>query len=285
MTIRSMGTATIAFGLVAIPVKIYLGVKPEQIEFNGLTTDGHRVKQKLVDGITAEEVDRDDLLKGYEYARGQYVTFTADELASAVEGPAGPDKTIQIEACVRASDVKLHQVEKTYYLGPDKGGDKAYCLMTETLEESGRLAIAQWSTRGREHLVAVRSHGGGLIMHTLYYADEVRDQGDVTGMISAPHIGEPERELARLLIDRMAGSFDLGRYRDRYRERILAAVEAKVAGKEIVLPAMPDRAHVVDLYEALKKSIAEATAAAPKSEPKASKAKGKPKAKRPRKVA
>jgi DNA end-binding protein Ku len=248
-----MASSTITFGMVAIPVKFYLAASPEQVAFNQFTASGHRVKQKLVDDTTGEEVDRDALSKGYEYAKGQYVTFGKDEL-QALE--LAGDKTVSIEKCVLASEIDLFQVEKTYYLGPDKGGDRAYGFLVETLAETGKVAIAQWGQRGREHLVAIRSYRGGLLLHALYYADEIRPQEEVTAQVAKFTTSDREKALARLLVEQMTESgFDLGVYKDRYRERVLAAVDAKVAGREIVIPAAQAAPQIVDLFEALKRSI------------------------------
>lgn len=251
-SLRATANGTISFGLVAIPVKFYLACSPEAVAFNQFTPDGHRIKQKLVDEVTGQEVDRETLSKGYEYAKGQFVVFTADEI-KALE-TAG-DKTVEIEACVPLSEIDLFQVEKTYYLGPDKGGDKAYGLLVDTLEAAGKGAVAQWSTRGREHLVLIRSYRGGLLLHTLFYTDEVRDQSLVTGAVAKLVMGERERTLAARLVDQMSGSVDLASYRDRYRERVLAAVQAKVDGKEVVIPTMPAAPQIIDLFEALKLSL------------------------------
>jgi DNA end-binding protein Ku len=271
-----MGTGTVSFGLVAIPVKFYKAVSAESARFNQLTPEGHRLKQQYVDAITADVVNRADMIKGYEYARGQYVTFTEAELKDLEL--TGADKTVSIEACVPSSDLDLVQVEASYYLGPDKGGDKAYRLLAETLSETGRVAIAQWATRGREHLVAIRAYGGGLILHTLYYADEVRNQREVLDGVPELDASAKERDLARMLVAQMDGHFELGRYQDRYRQRVLSAVDAKVAGREVVLPAVAAAPQIVDLYEALTKSLgdaqakAKATKAAAKKAPRRKKA-------------
>jgi len=280
MAIRAAATGTITFGLVAIPVRFFLAVSKGDIGFNQFTSAGSRVKQQLVEITTGRVVDKDEeLLKGYEYARGQFVTFSKEEIRSL---ESESDKTIAIEVCVPASSVDLFQIEKTYYLGPDKGGDRAYGLLVKTLAESGKAAVAQWSTRGREHLVLVRAYRGGLLLHTLYYQDEIRDQSEVTDTAATFTVRPEEEELARLLVDRMsAPRFDAAAYRDRYRERVLEAVNAKVTGKEIVVPVPTPAPIVVDLFEALKRSIAENKAkAAPKApEPEAApKAKGKAKA-------
>jgi DNA end-binding protein Ku len=253
-----MGSATLGFGLVSIPCKIYLAASAEAVSFNGITPSGHRVKQRTVDEVTGEEVERDALLKGYEHARGQFVTFTPDEL-KALEAAA--DKSITIEACVPLDDVDLVQAEKSYYLGPDKGGDKAYALLLATLEGAKRGAVAQWATRGREHLVLVRPHQGVLVMHTLYYSDEVRDQSEIAKAIPPLLASDRELSMARTLVEQMAGAFDPNAYRDRYRERVLAAAAAKVAGEEVVIPTAPVGPRVADLFEALRLSIANATVA------------------------
>jgi DNA end-binding protein Ku len=279
MPIRATATGTLTFGLVAIPVKFYLAVSAEDVRFNQITSDGHRVKQKLVDEVTGAEVERDSLLKGYEYAKGQFVAFTREEIEKL---ESASDKTIAIETFVPVTILDPMMVEKTYYLGPDKGGDRAYGIMVKALSETGRGALAQWSTRGREHLVFVRAYRGGLLLHTLYYADEIRNQAEVTDTVASFTYSPQEEELARVLIERMsAPRFDPSLYRDRYRERVLEAVNAKVGGKEIVVPVVSPAPHVIDLFEALKRSVVEAKAKAPETaqeaprEPKAPKGKGK----------
>lgn len=280
MAIRAAATATITFGLVAIPVRFFLAVAKEDIQFNQITKAGSRVKQQLVEVTTERVIPKDEeLLKGYEYARGQFVTFTKDEIKDL---ESESDRTVSIEACVPATSVDLFQIERSYYLGPDKGADRAYGLLVKILAESGKAAVAQWSTRGREHLVLVRSYRGGLLLHTLYYSDEVRNQAEVTDTVATFTVSPQEEELARLLVDRMsAPRFDVAAYQDRYRARVLEAVNAKVAGKAIVVPTPTPAPLVIDLFEALKRSIAENKAqAAPKApEPEASpKVKGKAKA-------
>jgi DNA end-binding protein Ku len=258
-----MATATLGFGLVSIPVKVYLAASAESVSFNGLTSDGHRTKQKIVDEVTGLEVERDTLLKGYEHAKGQYVTFTPDEV-KALESAA--DKTIAIEACVGVGTVDLLQAEKSYYLGPDKGAERAYALLLSTLVDTSKAAVAQWGTRGREHLVLIRPHHGGLVMHTLFYADEVRDQTEVTGGLAKLEASDRERGMARMLVEQMSGAFDPASYRDRYRERVLDAVKAKVEGREVVIPEAPAGTKIVDLFEALRMSISGGVASAAANE-------------------
>lgn len=283
MAIRAAATATITFGLVAIPVRFFLAVAKEDIAFNQITKAGSRVKQQLVETTTGRVIDKDEeLLKGYEYARGQFVTFSKDEI-KALESES--DRSVTIEACVPATSVDLFQIERSYYLGPDKGADRAYGLLVKVLAESGKAAVAQWSTRGREHLVLVRAYRGGLLLHTLYYSDEVRSQAEVTDTVATFTVSPQEEELARLLVDRMsAPRFDVAAYQDRYRARVLEAVNAKVAGKAIVIPTPTVAPMILDVFEALKRSLAERPAntaqAAPRApEPEAApKAKGKAKA-------
>jgi DNA end-binding protein Ku len=256
MAIRASSSGTITFGLVAIPVRFFLAVAKEDIQFNQFTSKGSRVSQQLIEKSTGRVVPKEEeLQKGYEYTRGQFVTFTKDEIKSL---EADTDKSITIEACVPATSVDLFQIERSYYLGPDKGADRAFGLLVKVLAESGKAAVAQWSTRGREHLVLIRSYRGALLLHTLYYSDEVRNVAEVTDAVATFNVSPEEEELARMLIDRMsAPRFDVSTYRDRYRERVLEAVNAKVAGKAIVVPEASPAPLVIDLMEALKKSLAE----------------------------
>lgn len=278
MAIRAAATGTITFGLVAIPVRFFLAVAKEDISFNQFTKAGSRVKQQLVEITTGRVLDKDEeLLKGYEYTRGQFVTFTKDEIKDL---ESESDRSVTIEACVPATSVDLFQIERTYYLGPDKGADRAYGLLVKVLAESGKAAVAQWSTRGREHLVLVRSYRGGLLLHTLYYQDEVRNQAEVTDAVATFEVSPQEEELARLLVDRMsAPRFDVASYQDRYRARVLEAVQAKVAGKAIVVPAPTVAPMILDVFEALKRSLAERPANTAQAAPRAPEPEAAPKAK------
>jgi DNA end-binding protein Ku len=285
MTIRATATGTLSFGLVAIPVKIYLGASAEDIHFNGLSPAGNRTGQKIIDKVTGDDVEKSDVTKGYEFSRGQYVKFSADEIAALAD--ASGNKSVSIEEFVPLDTVDHRHVEKTYYLGADKGGDKPYQLLAETLEAKGRCAVAQWGTKGKTQLVLVRpwrtDKNLGLVMHQLFYADEVRDVDEVFDLVANIPAHEVERELASQVVDKLSKpAFDASQYQDIYRKKVLAAVDQKVAGKEVTVAAEAPKATVIDMIAALKQSLvdnkvpgAEAVAAKPKAAPK--------KARKPRK--
>lgn len=251
---RAIVSAAITFGLVTIPVKLYTSASSEQISFNMITPDGSRVKQKLVHAVTGEEVDRDALLKGYEAGKDQFVTFTKDEM-KALE--TASDGTMVIKEFVDASSLDPVAVEKTYYLGPDKGGDRGYSLLAETMKAMGKIAVAMWSARGKDQLVVVRPHGGGLLLHIMFYANEVRPFAEV--LPATVSVSDAEREMAAKLIGALStGAFDPSKYEDGYAKRVKTAVEHKLTGvAPSVTPVAPVK-NVMDLLDALKASLGQA---------------------------
>lgn len=253
MGMRASGSGTLSFGMVSIPVKMYTAQSAKSVSFNQITPSGNRVKQVLRDAVTGDEVGRDALLKGFEFAKGQFVTFTADEL-KALE--VASDKVLEIVEFVDLASVDLLQVEKTYYLSPDKGGDKGFSLLARVLKAQNRAAVAQWCVRGKQHLVLIRSYRGGLVLHQMYYADEVRDYGDVE-FAREVVVQDVEVDLAGKLVEMLdAGAFDPSKYADTYRERVETAVQAKVSGEEVQIPESTGVAPVGDLLKALEASLA-----------------------------
>lgn len=247
---RSIGSAAITFGLVVLPVKVYTACSSEKVSFNMISPKGGRVKQKLWCEIENRELNRAEVSKGYEYAKGQYVIFTEEELKLL---ETERSNTIEIIEFVPLNTVDLIQIEKTYYLGPNKGGDKAYKLLSETLDQAGKVAVARWSARGKEQLVLVRSYKNGLILHQMFYANEVR-AFDGAGANLA--IGDAERNLAFKLVNQLSSKkFEPEKYHDTYVERVNEAVNQKVSGQDIkVLPAA-NVPSTFDLMDALKKSL------------------------------
>ncbi len=259
MPARAIASATISFGLVSIPVKLYTATASKQVSFNMLHEETKsRVKQQYIVPATGEVVDRKKLVKGYEYAKGQYVIFSGEELSKL---EAERSTALDIVEFVPLSSVELLSVEKSYYLGPDKGGDKAYRLLSQTMAESDKVAVGRWAARGKEQLVLVRPYKGGLLLHQMFYADEVRAFDEVeTG--ATFEFRDIERELALKLISELSVSaFDPSKYKDEYAERVLAAVDQKIAGQELSLVHEVPRAQIVDLFEALKQSLAEVNSA------------------------
>src|SRR5436190_10318611 len=177
MAARSIGSGTISFGLVSIPIKLYTATSANAVGFNMLhKVCGGRLKQQLLCPIDNVVVERSDTVRGFEYARDQYVKFTDEELKSL---EAARTDQLELVEFVPADTVDFIYIEKTYYLGPDKGGDRAYRLLAESLERANRLAVGRFAQRGKDNLVLVRAYKKGLVLHEAYYADEVRTFEDV----------------------------------------------------------------------------------------------------------
>lgn len=258
---RAISTATISFGLVSIPVKVFSSNVPsEHVTFNFLHKKcGSRVKQQYICPTDANEiVPRDEMVKGYEFAKGQYVTFDEEELKELEEEST---KSIEITEFVPAAKVDPIFFEKTYYLGPDKGGDRPYQLLCAAMRETGRSALAKYAARGQQYLVLVRANDEGLILQQLHYANEIRSFSEVP--VGEGAVKEAELKLAVQLVEQIASNkFEPEKYHDEVQERMREAIQRKVEGKEVTLakPETP-KAQVIDLMEALKASLGHAKTA------------------------
>ena len=252
---HSIGSGTISFGLVSIPVRMYSAASSAGVSFNMLHAKcGSRIRQQTFCPVCNTNVDRAELVKGYEFVKDQYVRVSDDEL-KALEGESS--KLIDIAEFVPLDRVDPIYFEKTYYLGPDKGGEKAYRLLSDAMTASERVALAKFVMRGKESLVLIRAAQNGLMLHTMYFADEVRSFAEIDKGESAK-IKDGEMALAQQLIDGLSNAeFEPERYADEYRQRVLELVNSKVEGKEIIAAGPPaQRAQVIDLMEALKESLA-----------------------------
>jgi DNA end-binding protein Ku len=262
MAARALGSATIAFGLVSIPVKLYSAAESATaLHFNQIDRrDGSRVKQQLISSKSGEAVPRDEIVKGYEFAKGQYVLFTKEEL-KALEAAA--THTIDIDEFVPDGSVDRIFFDKAYYLGPDKGGARAYRLLSQALQATKRVAIGRYAARGRQHLVLVRPLEDGLMLEQLHYAEEIRAFNEVP--LDDVEVKASELDLAKLLIEQGASEhFDASRYRDEVRDRVLALIQRKVEGQDIAVEATEQPEHkIIDLMEALKASLNAADARKP----------------------
>jgi len=259
MAPRSLATATISFGLVSIPVRLYPATESSAaLSFNLLHKKcGSRLKQQYVCPRDGETVGRDDMVKGYEFARDQYVTFTPEELKALEEASS---QTVEIAEFLPLAAIDPVYFDRPYYLGPDRGAAKAYRLLAEAMRRTGRAALARYAARGKQYLVLLRPAGGRLVMQQLLHADEVRPSAEVE--VGEAELKEPEVQLALQLVEQSAAdSFHPERYPDEVRARTLALIERKVQGQEIrAAPAETPRAQVIDLMEALKASLAAGTA-------------------------
>jgi len=253
---RSIASLTISFGLVAIPVKLYSATSSsERMSFNLLRQrDGSRVKQQYVAVNDGALVERSEMTKGYEFAKGQYVMFTAEELKALEDTTT---HTIDITQFVPLDSVDPVYFDGTYFLAPDKGGAKPYSLLATALKKAKQCAVGRWISRGKEHIVVLRPMDDGIAMHQLHFQAEVRSIKDL-GVETAP-VSDAELKLANQLIDQLAAKrFDPNEYVDEHKARVEAAVQRKVEGKEVSFaepPSVEGVSNVVDLMEVLKASL------------------------------
>jgi DNA end-binding protein Ku len=255
---RAIWSGTISFGLLNVPVKLYSAVSRKTIRFNDLrASDGVRVRNRRVADGTDEEVPYEEIVKGYEISPDRYVVMTREELSKL-----DPKKTrsIEIQDFVEIGEIDPIYFENPYYLGPAEGAEKAYSLLAEAMESSGKAAIARFVLRNREHLAAIRASDGVLTMTTMRFADEVVSPAELDDVLpqSKPKVQRKEVEMAEKLIDSLAADFDPSSYRDEYREELLSLIEQKADGKEVVTSASeePEATKAPDLMAALEESIA-----------------------------
>lgn len=253
MAARSISSLTVSFGLVAIPVKLYVATTSKSFSFNLLHKGcGSRLKQQYLCIKEGVVVPREDIVKGYEFAKDQYVVFSPDELKALEEAGS---HTVDITEFVPIESVDPIFFDKAYYLAPDKGGAKPYALFSQALRDTDRCALGRWASHGKQHIVMLRPFEEGLVMQQLLYADEVRPIGELE--IPTVEVKEAELKLAHQLIEQQsAKTFDPAAYTDAVRERIEAAVEKKVEGQEIAVPEEAVAgAQIIDLMEALRQSL------------------------------
>ena len=252
---RAIGSATISFGLVSVPVYLFSSSETSAaVSFNLLHKKcGTRLKQQYICPKDSEIVERDEMIKGYEFSKGQYVLFSPEELKALDEKATN---TIDIGEFVPLAKVDRIYLEKTYFLGPDKGGERAYTLLTEALVRTGRAAVGQYSARGKQYLVLVRPMDGLLAMEQLHYAGELRSAKEVP--LPEVTVKPAELALAQQFIEQSAtDEFHPEQYHDQVRDRILAAIQQKVDGQEITAePEEAPQTKIIDLMEALKASLA-----------------------------
>ena len=270
MAARPIASGSISFGLVSIPVKLFSTADhSSDIRFNLLdAVHKVRLKQQYVSPTDGRVVPREEQTKGYEFSKDQYVTFTDEEL-QALSEKASP--SIEITEFVPLTEVDPIYFEKAYYLGPDQSGQRAYRLLATAMRETGRCAVAKYASRGKQYLVLLRPFGEGLVMQQLFYQDEIRNFGEVP-IGEDVSLKEAEVSLAIQLIEQIASDqFDASKYGDDVRERVLAAIQQKVEGHDVVATVdEAPKAQIIDLMEALKASLAAVAAVvapAPPSRP------------------
>jgi DNA end-binding protein Ku len=282
MAARSIASLTLGFGLVSIPVKVYSATESSaSIGFNLLTKDGSRVKQQYTSVKSGQVVERADMVKGYEFEKDHFVIFEPEEL-KALEAEAS--HVIDIVAFVPDKAVDPIYYDRAYYLGPDKRGAKPYSLLMQAMRKTKRVALARWAWKSKQYVVQVRPGEDGLVLQQLLYADEVRTMKDLD--IEMVKVSDAEVQLATQLIEQISvDNYDPSEFKDEEKDRILAAIDKKIAGKKIVAAHRPDEepgspgAQVIDIMDALRASIAKkgSKAVAPaKAEPAAASKERKP---------
>jgi DNA end-binding protein Ku len=255
---RAIWSGSISFGLLNVPVKLYSAVARRNIALREIReSDSARIKHRRVAEGTDEEVPYDEIIKAYEITPGQYVPLSKDEMASMA-----PEKTRAIDVLdfVDLDEIDPIYFDSPYYLGPADGAEKAYSLLAKAMEASGKVAVARFVFRNKEHLAAIRTSGGVLTLTTMRFADEVVPASELEEVLpdKAPKVAKKEQEMAEQLIESLSADFDPAAYRDEYREQLLGLIERKAEGKEIVASEgeAPQATKAPDLMAALEESIA-----------------------------
>jgi DNA end-binding protein Ku len=244
----------LTFGLLSLPVKLYSAARSESVSFNQLhKADNSRVKQVLYCQAEDKPIQRSEIVKGYEYEKDKYVVIDEEEVKKVAPKSA---KTMEVLEFVKAADVDTIYYESSYYMAPDEAGEKPYALLFEAMRRVGCVGVAKIAMHNREHIVILRPGQKGILLHTMYYPDEIRQVDEFRTDTSM--VQEKELTLAKTLIDSLMAPFEPEKYKDNYRENLMAMIKAKVEGKQIVETAAPvHKAPVIDILEALKMSIAE----------------------------
>ena len=264
----------ISFGMVSIPVRLYGGARGKTISFHLLhQKDNSRVHEVMYCDAENKPVTRAELIKGYEYKKGQYVTITAEEIKQVIPRS---ESVMEILQFVKGDEIDPVFFESSYYVGADANGQKPYALLFEAMRQSSYDGLAKVTMHGREHIVILRPAKRGIMLHTMYYADEIRDVPEVAP--NSKLVKDKELQMAKALIEALVADFKPERYKDTYRENLEKLIAAKAKGKQITPAAEPKAPKVVDIMEALRKSLesksAEGKAAPAKKSAKRKKASG-----------
>ena len=242
----------ITFGLVSLPVRLTAAARAETISFNQLhKTDNSRVKQVLYCQAEDTPVSRAELVKGYEYEKGRYVVIDEEDIKRITPKSA---RVMEIIEFVKAEEMDALYLESSYYLQPEEAGEKAYTLLYEAMKRTGHIGLAKMTMHNREHVVVLRPDRHGMVLHTMYYQDEVRavDEFRTDGGL----VQDRELMMAKSLVEALSAPFDVTKYRDTYRETLRSMIEAKIQGQEVVAaPEQQELAPVIDIMEALKSSL------------------------------
>src|SRR5713101_5657596 len=242
----------LTFGLVSFPVKLYTAARAEGISFNQLhKSDNSRIKQVIFCQAEDQPIPRSEIVKGYEYEKDHYVVVEDEEIKRMAPSTA---KVMEILEFVKTAEVDPIYFESSYYMAPDAAGEKPYALLYDTLKRTGYVGVAKIAMHNREHIVIFRPGPQGLMMHTMYYANEVRKVDEFRTDTSL--VKDKEVELARMLVESLASTFEPEKYHDTYRDNLQSMIDAKIKGKEVVTPPSREPAKIIDIMEALKQSLA-----------------------------
>lgn len=254
----------ISFGLITIPVGLFAAARTERVSFNQLHKTCHsRVKQPLFCPTCNRMIERSEIVKGYEYESDQYVLFDEKDFEKVAPQSS---RVMEIQEFVKLDEVDPIYLDASYYMVPEEAGTKAYYLLTKTMEDLGYAAIAKLSMHQREHVVVIRPRENGLTLHTMYYPSEIRQVADY-GKNNGAKPKEQEVKLAQQLVESLITDFQPEKYSDLYAAQLKEMIAAKRAGREVAVTPEPHRAQVIDLMEALKKSLAQREGATPKKAP------------------
>jgi DNA end-binding protein Ku len=243
----------LTFGLVTIPVRLFSAARSETISFNMLHKDDHsRIRQVTYCQLEDKPIARTDTVKGYEYEKDHYVVVEDDEIRKVAPKTA---KVMEILEFVKAEQVDPIYLESSYYVAPEEGGEKAYALLFTALKESGYFALAKVAMHNREHIIIMRPGDKGIVSHTMYYQDEIRQVEEFRTDTSL--VKDKELAMAKMLISSLEADFEPQKYHDTYRDNLQKLIEAKIEGKKVVETPSEHVAPVIDIMEALKKSLAE----------------------------
>ena len=243
----------LTFGLVSFPVRLFSAARGETISFNLLHKQDHsRIKQVIYCQAEDKPVPRSELVKGYEYEKDHYVEVDEEDIKKVAPKTA---KVMELLEFVKADQVDPIYLESSYYMAPDEGGEKPYALLFQALRETKYFGIAKVAMHNREHIVILRPNGKGVVLHTMFYADEIRQVDEFRTDTS--QVKEKELALAKMLIDSLTAEFEPQKYQDTYRTNLQTMIQAKLEGQQVVATPAPHIAPVIDIMEALKKSLAE----------------------------
>jgi DNA end-binding protein Ku len=243
----------LTFGLVSFPVRLFSAARAVTVSFNQLhATDNSRIKQMIYCQAEDKPIARTEIVKGYEYEKDHYVVVDDEDIKKVAPKTA---KVMEIQEFVKADDVDPVYLESSYYMAPDEGGEKPYALLFQAMRESRYYAVAKIAMHNREHVVILRPGNKGILLHTMYYTDEIRQVDEFR--TDTDLVKPKELELAKHLIDSLADNFEPAKYHDTYRDNLMKMIEAKIEGKKVVETPAAHVAPVIDIMEALKKSLAE----------------------------